>query len=92
MSGEFQIRLHTLDCGDCPEVVWIIDNITSLFVRKSSQALEGGGYLIRFGQILGPHGGDFDHQITPEKSNAPHIPGVRPFAINTDRCITNCTI
>ena len=33
--------------------MWIVDDINSLLSEK--QVLEGGGYLIWFDQILGPH-------------------------------------
>ena len=37
--------------------------IISTRFSSESQALEGGGYLIRFDQILGPQGGDFDQKF-----------------------------
>ena len=52
-------------------IVWIVDDIDSLFVRESSVGsllnifypLTRWEYLIRFDQMLGPHGGDFDQNF-----------------------------
>ena len=61
--------------------------IPTRFYSSESQALEGGGYLILFDQIFGPHGWDFEQKLfwkvqCPTYAGRPH-----PLGLNIDRYI-----
>ena len=76
----------TLLCGDCVDCQVII---SSRFLPE--KALEGGEYLIYLTKFWDPMVG-ISTKNSSEKSNAPHMPGVRPpLGLNIDRCIT-CTV
>ena len=60
--------------------------IISTRVLSENQVLEGGGYLIWFDQILGPHSSDFDQKFF-WKVKCPTYARGPPLGLIIDRCI-----